>query len=418
MIIIVVTYTRVDGALVVTLSYISTFILAKPTIKVSPSVIKTEEGQSVKVRCVVTGSPSPKITWRRNNGSLPVGASVLNSSNTLVIRNVKKDDGGIYSCIATNKKGTVRASSSLRVAERLFLDSPNNNQKTVSVVASGVFTAYCLYKGGMPPVTIRWGKYGGRLPSKVTFKFSNKIMVISNISKEDAGKFYCNVSSLISKFSLEFQLHVFHAQSCTQLKNAGQTKSGYYKIDPDGVSGEAPVSVYCNMEEKTGAGVTEIPHDSEARTLVEGCESNGCYKRDVKYLISLKQIKALTMLSKSCEQTIKYECYGSLLNLNSSPFGWMKSINNKQLLYWGDTPYSNRGCACGVTNTCADKSKKCNCDVNDLVWREDGGVLRHKEDLPILQLRFGDTGHRGEKGYHTLGKLKCYGWNIDPVLKL
>ena len=47
------------------------------------------------------------------------------------------------------------------------------------------------------------------------------------------------------------------------------------------------------------------------------------------------------------------------------------------------------------------------------MWRVDSGLLTDKSDLPVLQLKFGDTGFDGagrdEKGYHTLGKFKCYG---------
>ena len=52
-------------------------------------------------------------------------------------------------------------------------------------------------------------------------------------------------------------------------------------------------------------------------------------------------------------------------------------------------------------------------------WREDSGLLTNKNDLPVTQLRFGDTGvddkdgvardDRDEKGYHTLGKFRCFG---------
>ena len=54
----------------------------------------------------------------------------------------------------------------------------------------------------------------------------------------------------------------------------------------------------------------------------------------------------------------------------------------------------------------------CNCDKEDYAWREDSGLLTDKAQLPVKQLRFGDTGNYnqwGEEGYHTLGKLKCYG---------
>jgi len=85
------------------------------------------------------------------------------------------------------------------------------------------------------------------------------------------------------------------------------------------------------------------------------------------------------------------------------------------MLYWGGASPGSRKCACGMTNSCADPSRVCNCDKNDGVWREDSGLLTDKSALPVKELRFGDTGINGpnavadEKGYHTLGKLKCYG---------
>ena len=42
------------------------------------------------------------------------------------------------------------------------------------------------------------------------------------------------------------------------------------------------------------------------------------------------------------------------------------------------------------------------------MWREDSGLLTDKTKLPVKQLRFGDIDNN-EVGYHTLGKLKCYG---------
>ena len=83
------------------------------------------------------------------------------------------------------------------------------------------------------------------------------------------------------------------------------------------------------------------------------------------------------------------------------------------MTYWGGASPGSNKCACGMTNLCADSSKMCNCDKNDPVWREDSGLLTDKTQLPVKKLRFGDSatalGGHDEKGYHTLGKLKCYG---------
>ena len=172
-----------------------------------------------------------------------------------------------------------------------------------------------------------------------------------------------------------------------------------YVIDPDGTGGLAPFTVYCDMSDKNGVGVTVISHNSESRTYVYNIRYTGA---------SLSQLASLTRVSSHCEQLIKYECYHSVLRLySSSPYGWWVSRDSTKMTYWGGASVSGK-CACGMTNSCADSSYGCNCDKNDFVWREDSGLLTDKTRLPVKQLRFGDTGN-GQKGYHTLGKLKCYG---------
>ncbi len=46
--------------------------------------------------------------------------------------------------------------------------------------------------------------------------------------------------------------------------------------------------------------------------------------------------------------------------------------------------------------SCDDPTKKCNCDINDDVWRQDAGYITTKYDLPIQQFRAGDTGKCAE----------------------
>ena len=166
------------------------------------------------------------------------------------------------------------------------------------------------------------------------------------------------------------------------------------------------------MNDKMAVGVTVVGHDSEKRTRVKGFEQAGSYARNVSYLggdsSAVAKLSGLVDASKNCEQFIKYECYHSVL---LSSCGWWVSRNFEKMTYWGGaTPADHLKCACGVTspNSCAG-NRRCNCDNNDHVWRKDEGLLKEKSDLPVLQLRFGDTGGGGEKGYYTLGKLRCYG---------
>ena len=167
------------------------------------------------------------------------------------------------------------------------------------------------------------------------------------------------------------------------------------------------------MADKNGVGVTVISHDSESRTKVRdglGWGSRGSYSRDTHYTgASLSQLASLTRVSSHCEQFIKYECHHSVLRLyNSNPFGWWVSPDSSKMTYWGGASVNGK-CACGMTNSCADSRYGCNCDKNDRVWREDSGLLTDKTKLPVKELRFGDAGDSVQMGYHTLGKLKCYG---------
>ena len=50
-----------------------------------------------------------------------------------------------------------------------------------------------------------------------------------------------------------------------------------------GEGGLAPFTVYYDMSDKNGVGVTVISHDSESRKHVKGCEPKGCYSRDIRY---------------------------------------------------------------------------------------------------------------------------------------
>ena len=68
----------------------------KPTGKVS--VVR---GGTLTLNCSATGDPQPVISWKRQGAALPVGRS-HRTNDALVLRNLKKEDAGIYVCVATS----------------------------------------------------------------------------------------------------------------------------------------------------------------------------------------------------------------------------------------------------------------------------------------------------------------------------
>ena len=200
-------------------------------------------------------------------------------------------------------------------------------------------------------------------------------------------------------------------RTCQDLKNKGITANGDYMVDPDGFGvGQAPVLVSCNMTARNGQAATIVSHDSEAKTLVSGYDYPIFYMRKVHYNILQSQLAILLTISDHCEQFIRYDCHHSKFwDGELSEGGIWESRSGQNMTYWGGASPGSERCACGMTYSCADPSDRCNCDRNDHVWRFDEGFLSDKSTLPVMKIYFSDAKRSYERGYHTLGKLVCYG---------
>ena len=363
-----------------------------------------EEKRNVTVTCTATGQPQPSITWSRAVGSLPEGRTeVING--TLTIHEVARKDRGLYICQAQNILGSVTDSVQLVIFSRLrFKVHP---PKDVTPIVGSNVRLPCVAESDLSP-TIMWTKDGKPLPVESNVLL-NGTLVLQNIKKSHEGSYTCRATNALT--TIEAQVKIgspVTVASCSVIIKYVSSVSGNYVIDPDGEGGRAPFSVYCDMGDKNGVGVTVISHDSESRILVDGYRYAGSYSRDIHYTgASLSQLSSLTTVSSHCEQFIKYECYDSRLFRDG--MAWWVSRDSTKMTYWGGSSVSGK-CACGMTNSCANSRYGCNCDKNDYVWREDSGLLTDKTRLPVKQLRFGDTGYSSSnQGYHTLGKFKCYG---------
>ena len=104
----------------------------------------------------------------------------------------------------------------------------------------------------------------------------------------------------------------------------------------------------------------------------------------------MDQIVAIIKQSKNCEQFVKYKCHNAVFWF-SGPTSWWVSRDGSQMTYWGGAKPNSGKCACGMNNSCLDKSQTCNCDQNINVWTEDSGYLTDKNTLPVTEVRYGDT---------------------------
>ena len=357
--------------------------------------------------CKASGQPMPTVTWRKAFGHLPRGKTTVIDGN-VSIESVTKKDGGTYACSAKNFLGEDSAVALVAVIDRLtFTLTP-----PIKFVASelGNLMLNCQAQGSTEN---SWKRTNKNLPQN-HIVFPNGTLFLRNVSTKDAGTYTCVAKNYQRTIKASSIVEVQKETSCSGIKSGRSgSSSGNYIIDPDGKGGVAPFSVYCDMSDKGGVGVTVISHDSESRTYVgsiPGCnwDNPGCYSKDVTYTgVSTAQLAALTRVSQNCEQFIKFECSSDVSFVQES-VAWWVSRDGRKMDYWGGAGGSPNMCACGVTKSCSN-GQKCNCHEQNRGWKEDSGLLLDKSALPVSQIRLADFDNSIEEGYHTLGKFKCYG---------
>ena len=258
---------------------------------------------------------------------------------------------------------------------------------------------------------LAWKRTGQKLQQNHFLypSYPNGTLLLRNVSPNHAGSYTCVAKTSQRFIEATSFVEVGKPTSCSSIKS-GESSSGNYIIDPEGQGGVTSFSMYCDMRDKGGIDVTVSSHNSESRTHVgniPGCTRQGCYRKDVTYTgVSTAQLVALTRVSQNCEQFIKYECnrYSPFVERG---YAWCVSRDGTRMDYWGGATGHNKICACGVNNSCPSR-RKCNCPSSQ-GWSEGSGLLTDKLTLLVSQIRLGDLNDSLEEGYHTLGKLKCYG---------
>ena len=89
--------------------------ITAPFLQAPLAGMTVNEGETAVLTCSADGHPTPRITWSKVSSSLPVGRHVVESSGALIVKNVKPEDDGVYSCKAENLLGSVNVSAKLTV---------------------------------------------------------------------------------------------------------------------------------------------------------------------------------------------------------------------------------------------------------------------------------------------------------------
>ncbi|GBP44660.1 Hemicentin-2 [Eumeta japonica] len=174
-------------------------------------------GPPLRLKCVASGNPTPDIAWQLDGeklGSgerLQIGQFVTADGNVeshLNISSVHTNDGGLYTCLATSKVGSVSHSARINVYGLPYVRS----MKKRPVVAGDTLVAHCPV-AGYPIDSITWERDGRVLPISGKQKvFPNGTLVIENVERmSDQATYTCiakNSQGYSARNTLELQVMV------------------------------------------------------------------------------------------------------------------------------------------------------------------------------------------------------------------
>ena len=90
-----------------------------PSIEDFATSLEFNEGEKLVLSCLVSGHPKPAISWFKNHHEISFKAFdrkvLLGQNNSLIIFNLTDKDEAIYSCRASNSKGSAVKETSIKV---------------------------------------------------------------------------------------------------------------------------------------------------------------------------------------------------------------------------------------------------------------------------------------------------------------
>nr|XP_061790885.1 hemicentin-1-like [Nerophis lumbriciformis] len=165
-----------------------------PTISTSEDIINQTilSGFSTELKCTVTGSPLPAITWYKDGRPLTsaAGVTMLKRGQVLEIERAQLSDAGIYRCAAVNLAGVAEISHSLQVFVPPVISSRGG---TVTVIVNEAGRLKCEATG-VPSPSLTWLKDGSPVTSVshgIQVLSSGRVLALSSAQVSDTGRYTC-----------------------------------------------------------------------------------------------------------------------------------------------------------------------------------------------------------------------------------
>ncbi|GFU50491.1 titin [Nephila pilipes] len=183
-------------------------------VKASPKWIEepvdtlTTVGSAITVRCIASGSPEPKISWKKKNGSKIIDVSLTQTndnrnSSILRISPVAYDDAGFYECVADNGiSPAISSNFTLTIRGGLLTDAPEVQKFSFQddVLEGKVISVTCLAVTKSKPIHFLWLKNGVEISkpdSQLKIRNDNEfsVLILDPVTLKDNANYTCKASN-------------------------------------------------------------------------------------------------------------------------------------------------------------------------------------------------------------------------------
>ena len=179
--------------------------------------IGVDEGNPVRLKCRMTGTPEPTAEWFKNGREVTLNrrikADVIGDMCQLSFTETQTDDTGDYKCVIKNDIGSAATECELTVTKPLAAPEFKLKVKNVDV-NEGEQAQFSVKVVGNPKPNIEWfhGTHEvineGRFAVKSGEVDDHYYLLIDDVAIDDAGTYKCVASNSVGKTTCRGELEV------------------------------------------------------------------------------------------------------------------------------------------------------------------------------------------------------------------
>ncbi|XP_044176617.1 hemicentin-2-like [Acropora millepora] len=163
-------------------------VIVPPEVSLMGPYRPVTEGDNVTLTCIITdGVPKPgQIRWLKDKIRLD------ENNGNMVLRSIKKEQEGTYTCETSNVGGSAKDNTKVIVDAPMKLNP--DLKESVSVYSHSLLKITCT-ESGDPEPNVTWTKING------IYFFNNNTLIIDNVTVKDAGQYECTAENRAGKFT-------------------------------------------------------------------------------------------------------------------------------------------------------------------------------------------------------------------------